>query len=272
MLLSTQEIQRVSQRAYDLRHAGDDSWASEASEGVVDAAAGTGTGTGKPPPTAEEIRLHEAALEAQRQRDLFIKQPKRSYSNLGHTQSGLLSQLLNPDPNVLPSDSSYHVTSSTHDVTRSSAILSALTSGKSESSAAVPLAAQVTAQAPMATATSSTHAVYGRSQGEELEDDSDSPDDPDDAIQVLRSLAQLRLASRLRTSANQGQTPPMAMGRPILPTVATAPIPLNHPRNLPAPAPPTTPRTTRRQMRATELSESLRRNLLWEQYVSKMSK
>ena len=42
----------------------------------------------------DEIRLREAALEAQRQRELFVKQPKRSYSNLGHTQSGLLSQLL----------------------------------------------------------------------------------------------------------------------------------------------------------------------------------
>jgi hypothetical protein len=176
---------------------------------------------------------------------------------------------------VLPSGNSYRVTSSTHDVTRSSAIPSALTSGKS--SAAVPLAAQVTAQAPMATATSSTHAVYrpkGRPQGEELEDDSDSPDDPDDTIQVSRSLAQQRLAalanpSRRRASDNQGQTQPAAMGRPILPTVATAPIPLNHPWNLPAPAPPTTPRTTRRQMLATELSESLRRNLLWERQVSK---
>ena len=32
-----------------------------------------------------------------------------------------------------------------------------------------------------------------------------------------------------------------------------------------------TPRTTRRQMLATELSESLRRNLLWERQVSKMN-
>src|ERR1700677_3772235 len=56
---------------------------------------------------------------------------------------------------------------------------------------------------------------------------------------------------------------------PLLQTVATTPIPLDHPRNLSAPAPPTTPRTTRRQMLATELNESLCRDLLWEHQVSK---
>ena len=250
----------------------DDSWASEdISEGVVDAP-GTGT-SGKHPPTEDEIKLREAALEAQRQRELFVKQPKRSYSNLGRTQSGLLSQLLNPDPNMFRPGHPYRVTSS-QDVTRP-AIPSALASGKS--AAALPLAAQVTAQAPMVTATSSTHGGYrpkGRPQGEELEDESDSPDDPDDTIQLSHSLAQQRLAalanpSRRRASDNQRQTQASALTRPILPTVATAPIPLNHPWNLPAPAPPTTPRTTRRQMLATELSESLRRNLLWERQVSK---
>jgi Protein of unknown function (DUF3295) len=257
----------------DTEEEDDDSWGSEEiSEGVVDAP-GTGT-TDKHHPTNEEIKLREAAIEAQRQRELFVKQPKRSYSNLGRTQSGLLSQLLNPEPNVFPPPHPHPVTS-THDATRTG-IPSALTSGKS--AAALPMAAQVTAQAPMVVATSSAHGgVYrpkGRPQGEELEDESDSPDDPDDTIQVSHSLAQQRLAalanpSRRRASDNQRQTQVSALARPILPTVATAPIPLNHPWNLPAPAPPTTPRTTRRQMLATELSESLRRNLLWERQVSK---
>ncbi|KAH9957133.1 hypothetical protein BC827DRAFT_1227745, partial [Russula dissimulans] len=249
----------------------DDSWASE--DVSVDAVDAADTDAGKHPPTKEEIRLRKAALEAQRQRELFMKQPKRSYSNLGRTQSGLLSQLLNPDPNVFPPRHPFRVTS-THDVT-GSGIPSALTSGKA--SAALPLAAQVTAEAPVATATSSAHGGYrpkGRPQGEELEDDSDSPDDPDDTIQVSRSLAQQRLAalanpSRRRASDNQVPTQASALTRPMLPTVATAPIPLNHPWNLPAPAPLTTPRTTRRQTPATELSESLRRNLLWERQVSK---
>jgi hypothetical protein len=258
----------------------DDSWASEdISEGVKTAGVRPAE---KRPPTKEEMKLREAALEAQRQRELFVKQPKRSYSNLGRTQSGLLSQLLNPDPTVFPPGRPYRV-SSTHDMTRPG-IPSAFTSGKS--SAALPQAAQVTAQAPMGGATPSGHTngnggggggyrPKGRPQGEELEDDSDSPDDPDDTIQVSHSLAQQRLAAlanpaRRRASDNQVQPQAPGMGaRPLLQTVATAPIPLNHPWNLPVPAPPTTPRTTRRQMLATELSESLRRNLLWERQVSK---
>jgi hypothetical protein len=48
-------------------------------------------------------------------------------------------------------------------------------------------------------------------------------------------------------------------------------IPINHPYNLPPPMPPSTPRTTRRLMLSTELSESFRRNLLWERQVSKVN-
>lgn len=51
----------------------------------------------------------------------------------------------------------------------------------------------------------------------------------------------------------------------------STPIPVNHPYNLPLPPAPSTPRTTRRLMLATELSESLRRNLLWERQVSKVN-
>ncbi|KAH9015950.1 hypothetical protein EDB83DRAFT_233768 [Lactarius deliciosus] len=262
----------------------DDSWASEdISEGPAEAA--TMRPTDKRPPTKEETKLREAVVEAQRQRELFVKQPKRSYSNLGRTQSGLLSQLLNPDPTVFPPARPYRV-SSTHDVTRPS-IPSALTSSKSP--AALPQAAQVNAQTPMGAATSSGRSngngnvngsggyrPKGRPQGEELEDESDSPDDPDDTIQVFRSLTQQRLAALAnpaprRASDNHVQPQPPGMelgGRPLLQTVATAPIPLNHPWNLPVPAPPTAPSTTRRQMLATELSESLRRNLLWERQVS----
>ena len=45
----------------------------------------------------EDALLRKAAEEAQRERDMFAKVPKRSYSNLNRTRSGLLSQLLNPD-------------------------------------------------------------------------------------------------------------------------------------------------------------------------------
>jgi hypothetical protein len=79
----------------------DDSWASgDISE---DAVGPLGTVTGKRPPIREETGLREAALKAQRQRELFVKQPKRSYSNSDRTPSSLLSQLLYPDPNMFPS-------------------------------------------------------------------------------------------------------------------------------------------------------------------------
>lgn len=48
----------------------------------------------------------------------------------------------------------------------------------------------------------------------------------------------------------------------------TVPIAFGYPYNLPPPAAPSTPRTTRRQMLSNELTEDLRRNLLWERQVS----
>ncbi|KNZ75815.1 hypothetical protein J132_01563 [Termitomyces sp. J132] len=56
------------------------------------------------------------------------------------------------------------------------------------------------------------------------------------------------------------------------PAPTPTPIPLGHPYNLPLAAPPSTPRTTRRLMLQTEMSESLRRNLLWERQVSKVNR
>jgi hypothetical protein len=49
----------------------------------------------------------------------------------------------------------------------------------------------------------------------------------------------------------------------------TAPIPVNHPYNLPLAPPPASPRTQRRMMVQTELSESLRRGLLHEHRVNR---
>jgi len=116
----------------------------------------------------------------------------------------------------------------------------------------------------------------GGPQNQEMEDDSDSDEDnPDDRIQVSRSVAQERLAalaSRRGIERSQSSRPPEpGPSRPVLPTVTSAPIPFGHPYNLPAPAPPSTPRTTRRQMLASELSESLRRNLLWERQMGKQA-
>ncbi|PSR71234.1 hypothetical protein PHLCEN_2v12888 [Hermanssonia centrifuga] len=231
----------------------------------------------------EETRLREAAEEAQRQRDMFAKAPKRSYSNLNRTKSGLLSQLLNPDPEIFPPNHPYRSSYSSQDITqlgkqgRSPA--PQLTTSKS--SAALPLAAQITplnAQAPSTNGSGNGYRPKGPPQGQELEDETDTEEEStDNVIQLSHSLAQQRLAalagpSRRRASeqtvSHVKQSQP---SRPTLPTVATAPIPLGHPYNLPAPAPPMTPRTTRRQMLSTELSESLRRNLLWERQVSKVN-
>jgi len=92
-------------------------------------------------------------------------------------------------------------------------------------------------------------------------------DDPDDTIQLSHSLALQHLAALSNPSCQwasdnhwQRQTQALGLTRLILLTAATAPIPLNHPWNLPAPAPPTTPCTTRRQTLATRLGESLRWN------------
>ena len=214
----------------------DDDWASD---GVsVDAA---GTSTSKRPPT-KEARLRGAALEARRWRELFVKQPKP------------LSE---------------HPVASDHDVT-STGLPSALTPSKSP--AAPPLAAHVSAQAPIKTTiTPSIPGGYrpkGHLQGDELEDESD---DPDEVIQDSHSLAQQRLAAPaagpFRRRASDNQVPTTTQTSPTM--VAMEPMSFSHASDLPVPAPPATPRTTRRQMLATEFSESLRRNLLWERQVSK---
>jgi hypothetical protein len=66
--------------------------------------------------------------------------------------------------------------------------------------------------------------------------------------------------------ASTSKAPPPHQYNPM-PT----PIPVGHPYNLPPPTAPSTPRTTRRLMLQTEMSESLRRNLLWERQVSKVN-
>ncbi|KII85260.1 hypothetical protein PLICRDRAFT_701423 [Plicaturopsis crispa FD-325 SS-3] len=238
---------------------------------------------------AQDTKLREAAIEAQRQRELFTKVPKRSYSNLDRSHSGLLSALLKPDPALFPPNHPY--------AQRTNFAMTPLQASKT--SAAPPVAAQMTNITAQPTATTSNgtggYRPKGRPQGQELEEDTDDEEDTNDGIQLSRSVAHEKLAALAgrRTSKDRGvppqgplQGPPQAQlkpparnatlpqassSRPPLPSISTAPIPLGHPYNLPAPAPPSTPRTTRRQMLSTELSESLRRNLLWERQVSKIS-
>ncbi|KAI0682879.1 hypothetical protein BC835DRAFT_1397992 [Cytidiella melzeri] len=236
-----------------------------------------------------ESKLREAAEEAQRQRDMFAKVPKRSYTDLTkRTRSGLLSQLLNPDPALFPPSHPYRQSHSSQDITqfgKQGARLPPPTYQTSKSSAAVPLAAQITPMTALAPSTngagaSTAYRPKGRPQGQELETDTEE-ESVDNALDVSHSLAQQRLAALAgpsrRRASDQASTQSglarskAAQEKAILPTVSTAPIPLNHPYNLPPPVPPMTPRTTRRQMLSTELSESLRRNLLWERQVSKVN-
>lgn len=254
----------------------DDSWCSEEPSGAEDSKE-----------TKEETKLKEAALEAQRQRDMFAKVPKRSYSNLDRSRSGLLTALLNPDPNIFPPNHPYRNSFSSQDVTqlpRRGGALSGFTPmtslSTSKSAAALPQASQAVARAPSGGGIAEArpngkvdggYQPKGRPQGQEMEEDTDTEEDnPDDKIQVSRSIAQERLAALAgRRSTKTSRPPQPPPTRPSLPTVTSNPIPFGHPYNLPAPAPPSTPRTTRRQMLSTELSESLRRNLLWERQVSK---
>lgn len=225
----------------------------------------------------EETKLREAAEEARRQRDMFAKVPKRSYSNLNRTRSGLLSQLLNPDPELFPPNHPYRTSYSSQDMTQlgRQGRLPLPNQMSSRSSAAVPLATQitpVTAQASPPQASGSSHRLKGRPQGAEME--SDSEDEPDNGIQLSRSVAQQKLAALAGPSRRRSVDQAPSMYQPQQPTApiqrpAPTPIALGHPYNLPLPAAPMTPRTTRRQMLSTELSESLRRNLMWERQVSK---
>ncbi|KAF8875518.1 hypothetical protein BD779DRAFT_1790174 [Infundibulicybe gibba] len=151
----------------------------------------------------------------------------------------------------------------------------------------------------------------GRPDDQEMEDDSDSEDDAGDpsknggivgrftnsvAEERLKALVQLKgKGARMVSGPNNSNSKPNSrlgdeddhevpvwarQERPQ-PTTSNAPryaqqhkptpIPLGHPYNLPPPAAPSTPRTTRRLMLQTEMSESLRRNLLWERQVSKVN-
>ncbi|KAG2146105.1 uncharacterized protein EDB93DRAFT_1251070 [Suillus bovinus] len=285
-------VASTSEEDYETTDADDSGWASEDMD-AEDKARET-----------EESGLRGAALEAQRQRDLFAKVPKRSYSNLNRTQSGLLSQLMNPNPAIFPPNHPYRLSHSTADLVRmqrqaqreaeqvqapqrsASGFAGPARLQTSKSSAALPLAAQITATSSSKPSSSGMKGTEnekggyrpkGRPKEEEMEDESgedNDDDDDDDKIQVSRSVAQQRLQALMSRrapengNASQLVQPNVAVNHVAPAAQSTTPIPLGHPYNLPAPAIPMTPRTTRRIMLRTELSESMRRQLLWERQVS----
>lgn len=282
-------VASTSEEDYETTDADDSGWASEDMDAEDKAR------------EAKETGLRGAALEAQRQRDLFAKVPKRSYSNLNRTQSGLLSQLMNPNPAIFPPNHPYRLSQSTADLVRmqrqaqrqaeqaqtpqrsASGFAGPVRLQTSKSSAALPLAAPITATSSSKPPSSGMkgketekggYRPKGRPKEEEMEDESGEDDDDDDKIQVSRSVAQQRLQALMsRRAPGDGVAPQhththVAENHAAPAAQSTAPIPLGHPYNLPAPAIPMTPRTTRRIMLRTELSESMRRQLLWERQVS----
>ncbi|KAI5120701.1 hypothetical protein M0805_007664 [Coniferiporia weirii] len=260
--------------------------------------------------TEADRRIAEAVAEAQRQRELFAKVDRRSYTNLNRAQSGLLSSMFHPDPAMFPPDHPYRQTRSTQDILAPTTrpLYPTIPLQPTRSAAAVPVAATVTAHgvgSPDAGRRRSPLRLKGRP--EDVEESDSGEEDEENKVQISASVAEQRLAalhkgkrpaqpSQLSQQQQQQQLPqrpPPPQRQNTLPAapptqgalygaladaqssqlgrVATAPIPLGlgYPYNLPPPMPPSTPRTTRRNMLTHELSESLRRNLLWERQVSK---
>ena len=145
--------------------------------------------------------------------------------------------------------------------------------------------------------------LKGRPEGEEVESDDDDDDNQTLGLdQMSKSVAQRRLealaqnVTKIARPLSQPYFPPsQPASRPgdqkaapsaeffvrqqsrefsgyaddFLSRPQAVPMAVPHPYNLPPPRPPQTPRTTRRVMMANEMSESLRRNLLWERQLSK---
>jgi Protein of unknown function (DUF3295) len=229
--------------------------------------------------------------EAQRQRnsDMFVKKPSESFQNLtqmtGTQSASLLTQLLNPNPEIFPVGHPYRRGSSSSEIIRGmvgrTGQAHALSMQWTKSAVAMPVSSQVHS--------SGGYRPKGRPQDQELEDNSGSEAEfgdiqaPMSVVQEkLKELAERRgIVAHRNQSTSQDQYPhsqPLdpnmsrcsLNGQMITPSHAT-PIPVLHPYSLPPPAPPSTPRTTRRLMLSTKLSESLCRNLLWERQVSKVN-
>lgn len=309
-----------SNSEFETDDSGDSEWASEeisqVEEDKLPSKANAKT-SGKDKKKAEDgatRRVREVVNDEERkrrERELFAKLPRKSYTNLPEgvpgvggveslygpprTKSGLLTQLLNPDPSIFPVNHPYRTSFSSQDVTAYSRMNPALSMTRVQVAMPQATKAQVTVNnypttqlneaGPRDLRNGSKYRPRPRPDGAEM-DDSDGEDD--NKLEVSTSLAQQRLAalvgpgrrgfSRKKTLNSQPQPnfSSNVINHRVVDHTSTVnpnnvtPIPLHHPYNLPPPTAPSTPRTTRRHMLSTELSESLRRNLLWERQVSKV--
>ncbi|GJJ08337.1 hypothetical protein Clacol_002548 [Clathrus columnatus] len=244
--------------------------------------------------------VRDAALEAQRQRDMFQKLPPRTYSNLGQlprTKSGL-SMLFRPDPELVPAGHPYRTSRSSQDLLARNwsipALPLAMTAIQQRAFPVAPIEANVTASSVKSkevngsivtslprrsSAAQAQHNGGGyrpRGKPADQEEESDS-DDPDDRIPLPNSVAERRLAALVRRgsrsqvhspSTSQKQSSKIQVKGEVQAdssqtVVRTATMPVL-PHQFLEPAPLQTPHEIRRRIISEELDEELRRNLLWE--------
>ncbi|KZV69590.1 hypothetical protein PENSPDRAFT_735281 [Peniophora sp. CONT] len=213
-----------------------------------------------------EARLHTAASEHWRQSELFDKLPKQSYPTVDRARPGLLSQLLNT--NTPDSRQPAPLSSPAHSqrgllpipilpLSRSMMAIPQLSDVSAQASPTLEIGRQRTNSAP-------AERAYGDNRSGDAAVVCSSP----------HSLAHQRLAELVDSTRQRrhslDQKPPRSSSEHSLSSVApTIPAPLISPWNLGVPKPSMSPQSTRRRMLSTELSESLRRNLLWERQVNK---
>ncbi|KAF9022558.1 hypothetical protein BDZ89DRAFT_1042158 [Hymenopellis radicata] len=196
--------------------------------------------------------LHHAFEEAERQTETFTfnKLPKRSYSNLSRTNSGLLSQLMHPDRRLYPTCIDGAIRVHVGSVRNGGAIKPG------------------------------DYRPKARPNEEEMEDETDGEDN---SLNVSNSVAQEKLKAIFgnmrgggaNANANKG-TAHRACGASCCAcgrcagahddgACRCADIPVQSPGR----CDPVSPRTTRQWMLRTEMSESVRTNLLWQRKMDK---
>lgn len=147
----------------------------------------------------------------------------------------------------------------------------------SSDSTAVPLAPNFSARAHSKDSglSAGIRKYYPRARPEDAEMDDDSEEEDDNKLEFSTSLAQQRLEALAVPVRMRSNDRPSVHLLPSYHDSTTksptgVPHPALHPYDLPGLAAPSTPRTTRRQMLATEMSESLRKNMLWERESSRV--
>lgn len=229
--------------------------------------------------TDNEDPLARAANEAGRQRSMFEKITPRVPRN--QVNKGLLTNLMNPDPRFFP-QAAMRSHNSAQNLAAGRRVGAPPILQTSRSTVAVPKAAAVTAEEvtthvsvdPTGRAVGGSGSrglrLKGRPQGD-VEEEGSTDEENSMPNELSKTYAQRRLEA-LATRARVPPPPPMEQVRrsePDAPTPALAPRPAPQQPQATMPydmdvRPIHSPRTVRRKMIAGELSESLRRNLMWE--------